>query len=213
MTGSLIRTAWNQRHSRLVALSGWGEAQTFADVGELTAQWLLGEIPAHPGYYGGPDEETVELIPTLARANRAGYVTHQSGAAFDGINYDGARAQQRAFVEGLVADDGVAARLTAAAEAAGLLVSVHPRARWRTRYDSAAPSARLQDQSGTWSVIGFTGATLSRRDIALVFDGCSRQTVETMCRAWQVTIADPEWGHGGRLWLLLDAFAATPRRS
>jgi len=54
----------------------WHSARTLAGLGELTAQWLEGKIGYVPGYGGAPpDEETEPLIPVLAAANRAGFVT------------------------------------------------------------------------------------------------------------------------------------------
>jgi hypothetical protein len=56
----------------------WRTARTLADLGKLTARWLEGEITTTPSHLGPPDSETTDLIPTLAAANRAGFVTDQS---------------------------------------------------------------------------------------------------------------------------------------
>lgn len=52
----------------------WREAATLDELGELTARWLTGRITSQPGYQPrcGPDDETRDLIHTLARACRAG---------------------------------------------------------------------------------------------------------------------------------------------
>ncbi|WP_157881130.1 DUF6919 domain-containing protein [Streptomyces griseoruber] len=55
----------------------WRSAHTVADLGELMALWLEGELRSWPGYMPGcgPDEETTHLIPSLAALNRAGFLT------------------------------------------------------------------------------------------------------------------------------------------
>lgn len=44
----------------------WQAARSLADLGELTARWLDGELKETPGHLGPPDPETTELVPTLA---------------------------------------------------------------------------------------------------------------------------------------------------
>lgn len=56
----------------------WSTARTLNEIGELTARWLEGAEPHQPGYDGGPHPETTSLIPLLAAANRAGFVTQFS---------------------------------------------------------------------------------------------------------------------------------------
>jgi hypothetical protein len=186
----------------------WAVARTLADLGELVAQWLEGSIPTQPGYHGGPDEETAPLVPTLAAADRAGYVTYSSQPGFDGPGYNGERWQQRAAVEGLVADEQVAARLVRAAEGAGLRAAALPASRWRCRQATAATVTRSGwPGSVTWLPRTGFGVQLSRRELASMYDGCSRDAVRAVQAAWQVTLVDPQWGPGDRLWDLLDGWA------
>jgi len=100
----------------------WYAARDRHDLGRLTAQWLEGAIASQPGYQPGwgPDPETTELVPVLARANRAGYRTDasQPGRA-DTTGYDGALWDQRAAVEGWIDRDRVSGLVTTA-ESAGL---------------------------------------------------------------------------------------------
>jgi hypothetical protein len=58
----------------------WRAARTLPDLGNATADWLEGKTASQPGYAPGhgPDTETTGLIPGLAAANRAGFVTRQS---------------------------------------------------------------------------------------------------------------------------------------
>ena len=50
----------------------WRQAESLPELADLMARWLEGELSMWPGYDDWPDEETAELIPVLARANRAG---------------------------------------------------------------------------------------------------------------------------------------------
>lgn len=185
----------------------WAHTRTLTDLGELTAQWLEQTIPTQPGYHGGPAEETLPLVPTLAAANRAGYVTYSSQPGHDGDGYDGVRWQQRPAVEGLVAGGPAAAGLVAAARGCdGLQVLVQSAARWRCRYDWAVTVTRRW-VAGEWEPMTGFGVQLSRRELASLYDGCPRAAVRAAQGAWQVTLIDPEWGDGGRLWELLDGWA------
>jgi len=198
----------SRSHSRRVKLGGWGEAETFTDVGELTARWLLGEIPEQPGYNGGPDDETAELADTLARVSRAGYVTLNFQPAFDGPGYDGAQWQQREAVQGFVEDRVTLARLADAADHAGLLVIVNRSTRSRGK-DTRVTVTRRKTEDNDWAVAVSFGWTFSRPELRwTLYEGCGPAAVEAMCNAWQLTLVDPVWGGGGRVALVLDAFAA-----
>lgn len=185
----------------------WRQAKTLADVGELTAQWLEGKISSQPGYAPGcgPDEETLPYVRTLAKACRAGYVTYGSQPGDDGPGYDGARWRQRAAVEGF-ADDAAYKWLRAAAERRGLLVIAHEGAgRFMGRKDSLTVTESLGRAHTRF------GTRLSRTHIRDGWTGygvCSRNAVEALCTAWQVTIIDRDWNRNDRLWPILDQFAA-----
>lgn len=56
----------------------WEQATTLHDLARLTADWLEGSPGEHPNGYDRPDDETESLIPTLARVNRAGFLTVNS---------------------------------------------------------------------------------------------------------------------------------------
>jgi len=68
-----LRLPWMRRSDR----RRWKAAGSLADLGELMALWLEGKVASWPGYAPnyGPDDETKDLVPTLAACNRAGYVT------------------------------------------------------------------------------------------------------------------------------------------
>ena len=185
-------------------LAAWQSARTLAGLGELTARWLEGTVTSVPGYCGPPDEETKELVPVLAKLNRAGFVTTGSQPAFDGTGYDGARWQQRAAVDGF-ADPALTADLAEAAWAAGLFVVAYPPEklpRWRYRYDRSVTVTMREDRR----VTGF-GVQLPRRHIRdswLGYGICHRDAVNALCEAWQVTVIDPEWGRADLLWHVLE---------
>lgn len=172
----------------------WAGARTLGDLGQMTARWLEGDLPSQPAYAPGfgPDEETRDLIPALAAANRAGLLTNQSQPGCDAPGYDGAWWQQHAAVSGFTDDTGHS-RLREAVEGTGLLLTAgraHPR---RTSYSAA--------------VDGMFGTVLSARDIRRMYSACDAAAVETLVAAWQVTIQDPEYGESTRLWEALDRFS------
>ncbi len=78
----------------------WQAARTLADLGELTARWLEGSIGSEPGYCGRPAEETEDLVPVLAKLNRAGFVTSGSQPGLIEPGARGTLAEQRAAVDG-----------------------------------------------------------------------------------------------------------------
>jgi hypothetical protein len=186
----------------------WRATENLHDIGQLTALWLEGMIASQPGYEPGcgPDEETHALIPVLARANRAGYVTEcsQPGVS-EKTGYDGATWMQRAAVEGWV-EPHRADELADAAEHAGLIVITHPvLTRRLTRcksdwIDATRRNGRL--------VTGF-GRQRRSDDVRSQYAECGASTVAAVLNAVQVTIAAPEYGPDQRVWHLLDHWAAT----
>lgn len=178
----------------------WAEAETVADLGELGALWLEGEIPSQPGYAElcGPDVETEHLVPVLARLNRAGFFTSGSQP---GITPDSGGENdhwQSAAVDGFVDDLTVLSRINSACTASGLHCIVHPRAtRWRNDYRSAVSVTRFGGQDCTWF-----GACLSRRYLRFLYGETG--ALDVLREAWQVTVIDLEWGRGDHLWSMLD---------
>jgi hypothetical protein len=193
-----VKAAERQAHRD--CMRRWAEAETVADLGELGALWLEGEIPSQPGYaeMRGPDEETGPLVPVLARLNRARFFTCGSQP---GITPD-SRCEndhwQSAAVDGFVDDLTVLSRINSACTAGGLHCIVHSRAtRWRNDYRSAVPVTRFGGQDCTWF-----GARLSRRYLRFLYGETG--ALDVLREAWQVTVIDLEWGRGDRLWPALD---------
>lgn len=175
----------------------WRQAATFDDLCVLMARWLEGELSMWPGHQDWPDGETSPLVPVLARANRAGFLTDQSQPGFDGIGYDGLHWQQRASVSGLIADEQLLAQVRQAGERAGLVVLI------------AHPWLLPQGRGITGTLRGgepYTefGAYLSVRTLRQIWPGVSRPAFAEIADAWQVTVIDPEYGRGDRVWAALD---------
>lgn len=196
-------------------LAAWQSARTLADLGELTARWIEGDLASQPGYCGPSDIEDPALIPLLARLNRAGFMTTGSQAAFDGTGYDGTHWQQRAAVEGFTDSWELMDRLRdLRGIARGFAVIVHrPETlpRWRYHYERAAVVTMRDDRDYTRF-----GAQLPRRHIrdSLIGYGiCHPDAVKALCSAWQVTVIDLAWGRPDALWRALEGVvAADPQR-
>jgi hypothetical protein len=78
-------------------------------------------------------------------------------------------------------------------------------------WETGIPVTMDGDEENTWF-----GSQVSRSDIEDEGAGygiCHPQAVEAICRAWQVTIIDPEWGRNDLLWPALEAFAAGSQQS
>lgn len=179
----------------------WKTAATWTEVGELMARWLEGEIASRPGYAAryGPDEETAHLVPGLAAACRAGYITTNSQPGESGAGLHGESWEQRAAVTGLVADPGLLDRLTAAALAEGLVVLID---------DHTAETYSEPYVCTTVNGEPFTafGGYVDHANLTLVeWRGLRPELVEQAAAGVYLTLAAPEWGAAGeRLWPLLD---------
>lgn len=186
----------------------WQKAATLHDLGELTARWLTGRITSQPGYQPrcGPDLETRDLIPTLARACRAGYVTYgsQPGEAAT-IGHDGAVWTQRAVVDGWIATSQLDG-LTKAARRAGLIVLTHPvyARRWTARHAGSGIDATRREGK----VVTTFGHPRARGDITSQYVECGPGAIEALRQAQLVTIAAPRYGPDQRLWRTLDQWAS-----
>jgi hypothetical protein len=200
------------QHQRNVAATrrAWGQAGTFADLGGLTARFLEGSLWGHPGWCGGgPDEETATLVPVLAAANRAGFVTLGSQPGADEVAADGARWQQRAAVAGYVADGDLVDELSRAASKAGLWFVLHYPASGRHtsvggddgyRYGEAMAVTIREDQ-----VCTDFGNQLSERDTRFLFGRwCVAQAVDELVDSYQLTLVDPQWAGGDLLWMTMN---------
>jgi hypothetical protein len=82
----------------------WAAARSLNDLCALTERWLRADLATQPGYSGSVDvdeEEAPGLTDACIALNRAGFLTRNSQAGFDGTGYDGARWTQLAAVDGI----------------------------------------------------------------------------------------------------------------
>lgn len=189
-----IRLPWMSRRDRNL----WRSARTLADLGQHLAAWLDGDIKSWPGYMPGygPDPETAELIPVLARLNRAGFLTDSSQPGAD-ETIDGHHWKQRAAVTGFIDDEDLLEDLSAAAIDAGLLVLIHRPAPSPTLHGYTV--TRLDGQPHTTF-----GDYVTPRDLRGMWPVINRQAFDAVAHATQLTIVDPRWGSDDRLWRALD---------
>ncbi|RSD26433.1 DUF6919 domain-containing protein [Amycolatopsis eburnea] len=190
----------------------WLAAETLLDLGRVTADWLEDTVGSQPGYQPGygPDPETEPLIVTLARVNRAGFLT---AASQPGMNpctgYDGATWSQRAAVEGFL-EEHRAAALADRARDHGLTVVLHPPAALVRRHRRPLePWTPVTLREGL-VMTGFGGFRTARdlRSSVVGYGGlCSRTAVAAVTHAAQLTIVDLDYRDSSRLWELLDEWA------
>lgn len=193
-----VRLPWMSRADR----RAWKTATSVADLGELMAQWLEGKISSWPGYVPGygPDEETSELIPTLAAANRAGYVTIASQPGTDPESgFDGLIWMQKAAVEGFVRDHDLLRALTDAAYEAGLDIEV------ADTLDTGERGMTVTLRDGR-PYTGF-GGYLNGDELRGIWPGIGSGALDDVFRSVRVTLVAPEYGAaaGARVWEVLDS--------
>ena len=96
----------------------WAACRTTDDLGQAVIDWLNGGIIRTPGHLGGPDPETIPLIPARTILNRSGFVTDCSQLA----ETDGQRAWNT-WVDGW-ADDTTLAQIRKAMAGTDLIIAV-----------------------------------------------------------------------------------------
>ncbi|MEU3220116.1 hypothetical protein [Streptomyces sp. NPDC006971] len=199
-----MRLPWMSRADR----RRWSSARTVAELGELMALWLEGEIASRPGYQPrfGPDEETAHLVPVLAALCRAGYVTTCSQPGLAELGFDGRWWEQRAAVELVVTDPALQRRLVEAARAAGMLVRVNDYRR-----------GGVQDQPVVVTTADgepFTafGGRIGRADMRIQWPELGRQLYGRVAHGTYVSVVAPEYGPAGeRLWEILALLTEAPQ--
>jgi hypothetical protein len=189
------------------AVKRWRDARDLADLGTLTAEWLMGDLAYLPGYRGGgPDPETDELTSDLVVLNLHRFISIGSQPGCDEV-HDGVRWRQRAAVELLGWDDGLADRVIVAARSAGLrVIDNGPARRWRTDHSTSLVVTTRHGRPHT-----DFGSHLSRTALSrFIFPGVGRQAVRAACDARQITIVDACWGRRRLLWSTLRSALGCP---
>lgn len=183
----------------------WRAARSIADLAELTALWLEGRIASHPGVMPncGPDEETSDLVPVLALANRNGYLTDNSQPGTSGTGFDGRWWEQRAAVTGWVRCDqagiDLVNQILVPAQAAGLIVCADSH--------HGLPVTCVDGHPYTTF-----GGPLSKRDLRTIWPAhlIHRDLFRQLQGAIQLTVIDPAYGRNDRLWNVLAKALYTP---
>jgi hypothetical protein len=173
----------------------WKNAATVADLGQAMADWLEGRLRTWPGYGDTrPDDETRHLIPTLAAACRAGYVTTNSQPGLTpSRGHDGRIWRQRAWVEGWITDTALLGRIKTAAKRQGITVITHQPGS-RSREYVPITEADGECCTGVGHHIGH------RKLIATEWPGIGRHALHELRAATFLVLIDPEWGRDNRLW-------------
>lgn len=171
--------------------SVWRDARTIADLGQVMARWLTGEVRGWSGHGDGVDPETQHLLPTLVALNRAGVITTNSQPGTEGRGYDGAWWRQKAYLSVIVDDRSpLLGQLIRTVEAAGVTVlrgNRHPRL------------TALTDRDGE-TTMGLYG-NIPRDHLAREWSCLSRQGLQELRRHGSVLhMVDPVWGRDDRLW-------------
>jgi hypothetical protein len=175
----------------------WREASSYAELCELGARFLEGDLDSFPGWGADDtDEETDEVSGLLAAWCHAGFLTvaSQPGEP-DGPGHDGRLERRRAFVTGFV--DGPAAERLAAQE--DELIVVLDRCS-----DELPLGLRGED------VFLALGPEAPEAELAIFEEALSPAALADLRRQRWVCVADPTWGSVETLWSSLAAVLGRP---
>jgi hypothetical protein len=178
----------------------WRDARSIDELGGAMAGWLEGRIATHPGCSAGPDDETLPLVPVLARLNRRGFVTTMSQPGEE-ITVSGGRPWvQRATVEGWIScRNPLLATLIRQARAAGLIVTAYGAGR------AVGPRRGLiVSRWGNDPHLGAGGRPGWLRS-RMELPGIGRRARRELVRhGVALAVVDPIWGRDTVLWDVLD---------
>jgi hypothetical protein len=175
----------------------WEAARTLPELAALTVRWLTGEIRSQPGYYGPVDVDEPDapgLTAALIACNRAGFLTNDSQAGYDGSGYDDALWTQLAAVTGFL-HPSPAAQLAALVAADGRFRIQH------TGEPEHIPVTCRDGVAGTWY-----GGETPAYVIADLYEGCGPDAINDVIASATVTVWDPIAGRND-LWEFLSTAA------
>lgn len=184
-----LRETWEWSKHYRAQRRRWLEAASVEELGVRGAEWMRGELGAHPGGYDVPAAETESLRPVLARANAAGFFTDQSqpGGRWD---ENGVIAEQRAFVSGFLARSELL-EFRRHLEGAGMLV-----------LDSLTHDEPLSKEDG---VVVTSGRWTIKRDFSHISSAADRDLDRAAC----LDVIDVVWCREDALWDALGGWAAS----
>ena len=186
---------WREHRSEQ---SRWAQAEGWADLCELSAQFCEGKLPETPDHDGPRMPETVRIAEPLAHANRQGFLTSGSQPGEDMI-HDGLRFQQRAVVEGWALGRTLDQLEGLIGGTRLRMQATDKRPRRYNDYSQSFDATRAIYPDGSVHVGTEFGGVPSRRESVDL--GRSDMTADT----YWVTISDPEWGDHSLLWDRLSA--------
>jgi hypothetical protein len=177
----------------------WRDARSIGDLGGAMAGWLEGRVASQPGCSAGPDDETLPLVPVLARLNRRGWVTTMSQPAVVTFGYD-RPWEQRAAVEGWIScRNPLLGPLIRQARAAGLIVSAYGPGR------AVGPSRGLAAARWGNEVHTGFGGRPGRFQRRAELPGIGQLARQELARhGVALAVIDPVWGRDSVLWPVLD---------
>lgn len=192
---------WMSRSDR----ARWRSARTLADFGRLTAAWVEGEIRSIPGLRPGrgPAAGLAPHIGVLAAVNRAGFCTIAAQVGLNDISRSGLRRQKSA-VQGFVRDPELIRRLVDAAEEAGLDIVL---ADLLDAGHGPGDGVTVTIADGEEDIV--FGYALGIRNLRTMWRGFP-SAVDAFAPCLQITLADPDYGPGSRLWEVLAEVTAPP---
>lgn len=201
-----------ERERYLTDARAWRRGGTLRELGGLMADWLEGSILYQPGYGATcPDPETRELVPALAAANRAGFLTISSQPGHPPrIGYDGWLWTQLAAVTAFCSE--ATARSLCdylAVRHAGFCAYTlpPPGSGRRTLRKTVWVTRREHPETGEEQWVTVFGARLSRRAVRSIYRGrVGSAAVTALENSWQVTLAAYDHERND-LWPTLHAWA------
>ncbi len=176
----------------------WRAARGFGELCELGARFLEGCSVGFPGWGAEEvDEETLPLVPLLAAANRAGFLTVASQPGAPGrAGADGRLELRRAFVCGF-ASRGMEQTLRDLAREPGLLLG--------SQGEAETPLGLRGGE--TFLALGPGAASA---ELEIFADHLCTQALGALRQARWVALIDTEWGRDDRLWPALARALGVP---
>ncbi len=164
----------------------WREAHSFGELCGLGERFLRGEICVFPGWNAPDlDVESDEIAMVLVRLSRAGFLTCASQPA---------RADQRAFVSGFVAE-------ASARRLRRVTTQIVVRCFGLSGDEPHVDTTLAEPVSGKEGRFhAFAGHDARNDELACFEDEIGSGAFVELQRAIYVTAFDPEWGRRDRLW-------------